>query len=304
MSIIFSLFMQYFGTTFQYIDCIIKPWYTPVKSMQKDNTVQAVSKALKIMELLSGTAEYGVSELARSLRCQKSTVFRLLATLKKEGFIVQDEKTEKYSLTLKLFRIGSIVVNNLNLNKAALPVIGKLSQLTAETVHLCSLDNNQIVYLQKIESTHALKVTMMSRIGESPPFYCTGVGKVLLAYQGEARIRACMKQMELKKFTDTTITDPSKLKAELEKIQSEGIAYDNEEHELGVRCIAAPVFNQEGTVIAALSISGPTVRMVDEKMRSLEKLVRQGAGELSARMGYAADADLLNGLYGPKSSPP
>jgi DNA-binding IclR family transcriptional regulator len=253
--------------------------------MKNDNTVQAVSRTLKIMELLSKTAEYGVSELARSLRCQKSTVFRLLATLKKEGFIVQDSKTEKYSLTLKLFRIGSAVVNNLDLNKAAAPVLCRLSRLTAETIHLCALDNNQMVYLQKVESTHALKVTMMSRIGESSPFYCTGVGKILLAYQEEAYIQNYLKQAVLKKFTDHTITDSVKLVEELYRTRTNGIAYDNEEHELGVRCVAAPVFDQTGTVIAALSISGPTVRVADEKIGAWEKLVRQGAAEISTLMG-------------------
>jgi IclR family KDG regulon transcriptional repressor len=258
--------------------------------MQSSTTVQAVSNALKIMEILSETSESGVSDLARALECQKSTTFRLLNTLKNEGYIVQDEKTEKYSLSLKIFRIGSSAINNLDLNKAALPIITQLSRETAETIHLCSVDNNQIVYLQKIESTYALKVTMLSRIGATSPFYCTGVGKVLLAYQQKDIIKEYLEHTEFQPFTEHTITNPGDLDTELERIRRAGMAYDNEEHELGVRCIAAPIFNQAGMVIAALSVSGPTVRLVDSKLAALETLVIHAAHEISTLMGYAKKA--------------
>jgi IclR family KDG regulon transcriptional repressor len=256
---------------------------------RKDETVQAVSNALKILEILSQTPRRGVSELARDLGCQKSTVFRLLNTLRHEGCVVQDEESEKYSLSLKLFKIGSTAVNNLDLNKAALPVITRLSQLSSETIHLCALENQRLVYIQKIESTYALKVTMMSRVGESTPLYCTGVGKVLLAYQNAENIRRYLETTEFQKFTGRTIVNPGDLTLELEKIRLSGIAYDNEEHELGVRCVAAPIFDRRGEVIAALSVSGPTIRMVDEKLGLMRELVKNAAYEISVKMGCPGD---------------
>ena len=254
---------------------------------KREGTVQVVSNALKILEILSNSQKCGVSELARTLGCQKGTVFRLLSTLKKEGYIIQDEESEKYYLSLKLFKIGSHRVNSLDFNMAALPVITQLSQETKETIHLCTVENDQLVYIQKIESTYALKVTMMSRVGESTPLYCTGVGKVLLANQGTEKIQRYLKNTELQKFTENTIVSQHDLIIELDKIRSAGIAYDNEEHELGVRCVAAPIFNQVGNTIAALSISGPTVRMVDEKLESMRELVKNAAYEISAKIGYS-----------------
>jgi IclR family KDG regulon transcriptional repressor len=253
-----------------------------------NTTVQAVANALEILEFLSTTTECGVSDLARTLGCQKSTVFRLLSTLKETGYITQDGSSEKYSLSLKLFKIGSRVVNDLDLNKSALPIITRLAQTTSETVHLCALDNDQLVYLQKIESTYSLKVTMMSRIGQGTPFYCTGVGKVLLAWQDSERIQAYLRSVNMESYTESTITDPLALASELQKVRIAGIAYDREEHELGVRCIAAPIFNQQGMVIAALSVSGPTVRMTDKQMESIRELVKDSAFEISAKMGFVA----------------
>ena len=253
----------------------------------KKDTVQVVSNALKILEILSTAPKCGVSELARTLGCQKGTVFRLLRTLKNEGYITQDDESGKYSLTLKLFKIGSNTVNNLDLNMVSLPIITRLSQLSSETIHLCVIENDQLVYLQKIESTHALKVTMMSRVGQSTPLYCTGVGKVLLAYQNIEKIQRYFQNTKFEKFTEHTIVDQYDLTIELEKVRSTGIAYDNEEHELGVRCVAAPIFNQEGNAIAALSISGPTVRMVNTKLKLMRELVKNAALEISVKIGYS-----------------
>ncbi|MDL2229335.1 helix-turn-helix domain-containing protein [Treponema sp. OttesenSCG-928-L16] len=254
--------------------------------MKNSDTVQAVSNALKILEILSDSAKGGASDIARAIGCQKSTAFRLLQTLREAGYIVQDETDEKYSLSLKLFRIGSSAVNNLDLNKEALPVITRLSQLTSETIHLCTIDNDQLVYLQKIESTYALKVSMMSRVGQSTPFYCTGVGKVLLAYQDAEKIQHYLRNTMFERFTESTITNSLELAAELERIRVSGFAYDNEEHELGVQCVAAPVFDRQGKILAAVSISGPSIRLANEKLDSFRDLVQSAAREISVKMGF------------------
>ena len=252
--------------------------------MSKVQTVKAISNALRIMEILSTTPNSGISELARSIGCQKSTVFRFLNTLKQEGYVTQDEKNEKYSLTLKLFKIGSNAVNALDFYTVALPVITRLSKVSLETIHLCTMENDQLVYIHKIESTQTLKVAMMSRVGRSPPLYCTGVGKVMLAYQGSDKIQEFIDKTEMQKFTDNTITKSHDLLKELEKIRASGIAYDNEEHELGVSCVAAPIFNPAGSIIAALSIAGPTVRMNIDKIKWMVELVKAAAAEITAKI--------------------
>ena len=264
-----------------------------MNTMIKSNTIQTVSNALRILEIMSYTPECGVSELARTLSCQKGTIFRLLNTLKNEGYIVQDEKSEKYSLTLKLFKVGSNTINDLDFNKVSFPIISRLSKLSSETIHLCVMENDQLVYLHKIESTHELKVAMMSQVGKSTPLYCTGVGKVFLAYQNIEKTQWYLQNTKMEKFTQYTIVNPHELIIELEKVRSAGLSYDNEEHELGVRCVAAPIFNQAGDIIAALSISGPTVRMIDEKLNLFRELIKNSASEISYKMGFIGD-DVLN----------
>lgn len=252
----------------------------------KNETVQAVEKAIRVLEHLAEHGDCGVSDLARAIGGQKSTVFRLLSTLKEAGYILQDGETEKYCLSLKLFRIGSGAIRNLDLNKAALPVISRLAKMTSETVHLCILDNDQVLYLHKVESTFSLKVAMVSRVGFVTPLYCTGVGKVLLAWQEDEYIRRYLQDTKLTRFTERTITDPLALAAELQRIRMSGFAYDDEEHELGVRCAAAPIFDLNGRIAAALSVSGPSVRFSDRRMESVRDLVRDSALEISRRMGF------------------
>jgi len=256
---------------------------------QKNDTVQAVDKAFRILEHLAREGECGVTDLARAIGGQKSTAFRLLATLREAGYIQRDEDSEKYSLSLKLFRIGSGAIRSLDLNRAALPVVGRLAKLSSETVHLCILDNDQVLYLHKIESTFSLKVTMVSRVGFVTPLYCTGVGKVLLAWQEEEYIQRYLRDVRLVRFTESTITDPMALVSELQKIRIKGYAYDDEEHELGVRCAAAPIFDMYGDIAAALSVSGPSVRMVSRQMEAVRELVKDSAFEISRRMGYEPD---------------
>ena len=128
---------------------------------------------------------------------------------------------------------------------------------------------------------------MMSRIGHGTPFYCTGVGKVLLAWQDEEKIQKYLRAERLEEFTGNTILDPMELALELQKVRLSGCAYDNEEHEIGVRCVAAPVFDQQGKVIAALSVSGPTVRLTNNRIEMLRKMVQESAFEISAKMGYS-----------------
>jgi IclR family KDG regulon transcriptional repressor len=247
--------------------------------------VKAVNKTICLLEALAQEKELGVTDLAERAGMHKSTVYRFLNSLKELGYVRQNSANEKYSLTLKLFELGSSVLARMELWEQAHPIMEQLAEQTRETVHLAVLDEDRPVYLGKFESTQALRVSMSSRIGQSAPIYCTGVGKLLLAHAPPEQVKQILERQELRRFTDRTITDRALLARELETIRRQGFAFDDEEHEVGVRCVAAPVRDSQGTIVAALSISMPSVRLPDSEIPGYWELVTKAADEISSRIG-------------------
>jgi IclR family KDG regulon transcriptional repressor len=254
---------------------------------------KAVVKTMNILENLSKERSLGVTELSNRVtglssntRMHKSTVYRFLSSLKELGYVTQDPDTEQYSMTLKLFEIGIAVRDRMELWREAQPVIKQIAQATGETVHLATLDDDRLVYLGKIESSKSLRVSMMSRVGQSAPTYCTGLGKTLLSYLSAQRVTEILKKEKVVPFTKKTITNRAVLDRELETIRRRGYGIDDEEHEIGVRCVAAPVRDNQGNVIAAVSISVPSVRLDCRNIPRYGKIVVQAAKDISARLGY------------------
>jgi IclR family KDG regulon transcriptional repressor len=254
---------------------------------------KAVVKTMNILENLSKERSLGVTELSNRVtglssntRMHKSTVYRFLSSLKELGYVTQDPDTEQYSMTLKLFEIGIAVRDRMELWREAQPVIKQIAQATGETVHLATLDDDRLVYLGKIESSKSLRVSMMSRVGQSAPTYCTGLGKTLLSYLSAQRVTEILKKEKVVPFTKKTITNRAVLDRELETIRRRGYGIDDEEHEIGVRCVAAPVRDNQGNVIAAVSISVPSVRLDCKDIPRYGKIVVQAAKDISARLGY------------------
>jgi len=254
--------------------------------MKELKSVQAVIKTITLLEALTHKDEMGVTELAKRVAGNKSTVYRFLNTLKELGYVRQNPQSEQYSLTLKMYITGSVVLDRIGVIKAALPIMEKLARETRETIHLATLDEGRLVYLHKIDSNQSLRVTMMSKVGHTAPFYCTGVGKALLAFQPEEIRKNILAKEKLKQFTPSTITDKTVLEKELENIREKGYSIDNEEHEIGVSCVASPIFDREKKVIASLSISAPHVRMASERIVKLFNLVKEAGGEISTILGY------------------
>jgi len=261
--------------------------------MSEPALAKAVVKTMKILECLSHERSFGITELAQrvsdsgaNLRMNKSTVYRFLTSLKELGFVRQDPETEKYSLTLKLFEIGMSVLDRLELWREAQPILKEVARLTGETIHLATLDEGSLVYLGKIESARGLRVSMMSRVGQSAPTYCTGLGKMLLAHLDPEHVGEILKREKIVRFTERTIVRRADLDRELASIRENGYAIDNEEHEIGVRCVAAPVRDTRGAVCAAISVSVPTVRMPDKEIPRYRAIVVRAAEEISKRMGY------------------
>jgi DNA-binding IclR family transcriptional regulator len=242
--------------------------------MKKPSPAKAVTKTMKIMECLSLEGDLGIIELTRRLSTQvdgyymnKSTVYRFLQSLQGLGFVRQDPETGQ-------------------LWREAEPVVKEMARLTGETIHLATLEAASLVYLWKVESTRTLRVAMMSRVGQTAPTYCTGVGKVLLAHLLPEQVNAILKKEKLTAYTDRTITRRDELVRELAGIREKGYAVDNEEHEVGVRCVAAPIRDRTGTVCAAVSVSIPTVRLTNRDIPRYRDIVVRAAGEISLKMGY------------------
>ncbi len=253
--------------------------------MKSPDPVQSVQKTMILLETLSIQEEVGVRELAEAVEGNKSTVYRFLNTLMMQGYVRQNRKTEKYSLTLKLFQVGVQALNRLDLHKAALPYMEELAEYSQETIHLASMEDNRIFYLDKIESPLALRVAMASAQGRFIRPNCTGVGKAILSWLNPEEQSAMLKDVEWNSRTETTITDRETLAGELEKIRQRGYSLDMEENEQGVRCVAAPIFNGKKEICGAISISGPSVRMDDERLKELSEAVVKAGGDISSVLG-------------------
>jgi len=250
------------------------------------DSVLSVLKTMKLLETLSEQDEVGVTELADTVEGNKSTVYRFLNTLAAAGYVRQNKNNEKYSLTLKLFQVGVQALNRLDIHKAALPVMEELAESSKETIHLAAMENDLVFYLDKIESPLTLRVAMGSAQGRFAPAVCTGVGKAILAYLPEDQKARMLEKADWTPRTATSVKTPEELEQRLEQIRTEGLSFDMEENEPGVKCVAAPIFDNRGQVCGAVSISGPSLRMTKEKMKMLGQNVLEGAAKISLDLGF------------------
>jgi DNA-binding IclR family transcriptional regulator len=224
-----------------------------------------------------------LTDIARKVGLPLSTTHRILATLRGLGMVEQEGDRDLYRLGLKLLELGSMVLANMEVHRAALPYIEALVRETGETVHLGVFDGSQVVSIEKMDSPHGLASNIT--IGKGAPAYCTGVGKALLAFQPDAVVdRVC--RLGLTAYTAQTITNAAALRKELARVRAQGYAVDNTEHQPDVRCVAAPIRTHSGHVIASLSVSGPATRIPKDRIAGLATQVREVAAKLSARLGY------------------
>jgi DNA-binding IclR family transcriptional regulator len=221
--------------------------------------VDAAAKALLLLDAFTlQQPSLSLSELMERTGLPRATAFRLLATLEQCGYVVKDGVN--YSLGFKLFVLGNVVAEGLDLRRVAHRHLEALRDSTGETVQLAVLDNWQIVHIDRAVSNQSVAY-MVSQVGTILPAYCTALGKALLAFQGEDMVDAWASTQELRRHTATTITTADGLLEELRRIQERGYSIDNEEREVGVRCVGAPVFDREGEAVAAISLGAPTDRL-------------------------------------------
>ncbi|MBY7783671.1 DNA-binding transcriptional regulator KdgR [Vibrio fluvialis] len=255
--------------------------------MEKSTQPEAVSSVLKVFSILQALGEQkeiGVSELSQRLMMSKATTYRFLQTMKSMGFVAQEGEADKYKLTLKLFELGAKSLEYVDLIELADKEMRYISEQTNEALHLGSLDENAIIYIHKIDSGYNLR--MQSRIGRRNPLYSTAIGKVLLAERDEQFVRDTLEGVEFIKHTDRTLENVDQLLEELALVRTQHYAEDNEEQEPGLRCIAAPVYDRFGHVIAGLSMSLPTIRFDEQRMGYYVDLLQTAGRNISLQLGY------------------
>jgi DNA-binding IclR family transcriptional regulator len=248
-------------------------------------SIRAVDRAIDVIQCLAEREEpLNADDITAATGLPKSTVFRVLATLVGRGFLERDNDRQTYSFGTLALLVGVRALGNLDVRRVARPVIEQLTEATGETVHLSVLNEQSALCVDKIDSKRSVR--MSSFVGFRDPLHCSGVGKTLLAFQDEAVREALIARMGFERHTERTITDPEALRSHLREIVTQGYAVDREEIEKGLSCVAAPIRDHTGKVIAAISNSGPTYRLDDAAIRDLIPVVLAHANRISTALGY------------------
>jgi DNA-binding IclR family transcriptional regulator len=245
--------------------------------------VQSVDRALTILEMLAESGELGVTEIGAELNVHKSTAFRLLGSLEQHRLVEQLGERGKYRLGFGIVRLAGATTARLDLAREGGPVCRQLAGEINETVNIAVMDAGAAVNITQEQGSAA--VTAQNWIGQRTPLHATSSGKVLLAWADADALAAVLKA-GLERRTPATITDPAALRAELDRIRQRGWAYAVEELETGLNTVAAPIRGADGSVVAALSASGPSYRLGTESVPAVAKKLQVGADEISSQLGY------------------
>lgn len=247
----------------------------------KQNELKTVHRAFEILLFLSGSSEpKSFSEIREALGLGKATTHRFLSTLETIGALRRDAQSGRYRLGLTALRIGVAAGNQIELRSDLRPFLQELTERTGETSNLAVLEGTKPVFIDNVESTKSLR--MFSRIGRHTFPYCTAVGKVLLAYQPAEYLEKVFSAEAFVPRTNASITSRDAFLKELVKVRELGYAVDNEEGEVGARCVGAPIFDHLGHMVAAISVSSPSSRVAEEQLPQLAEIVREVAARASA----------------------
>jgi len=244
---------------------------------------RSLERAFTLLEAIKEARGATARDLAGRVGLHRSSIYRLLAVLQKWGYVRLDPQTMKFTLGWHFLEMADQINVHQELPRAAAPHLEELMATTRETVHLMALEGVEVVYLAKVESPETIR--MHSRVGARRPAYCTAGGKVLLANlppaERERRVRSC----RLEACTPNTITDPERLLEELERTVQRGYALDDEEVELGVRCVASPVLLPSGTALAAVTVSAPAFRAPIERLLTFVPLLQRTVADIGRSLG-------------------
>lgn len=253
--------------------------------MAEQSTVQSLDRAFDLLETLCRSRNgMSIGGLSAETGLHKSTVHRLLASMCARGYVQRDAETSVYRAGMRLCEMSSYIVDNLDIIERARASLERLEQCTDETVHLVMRDDKDIVYIHKVDNGSSA-IRMFSRIGMRLPLYCTGVGKAILATWDTAEVRDVWQHSEVHAWTEHTIVDEDAFFREIDKVRQLGYALDNEENELGVRCIAAAIPDYRGRASYAISLSAPVSRMTDQRVAELRAPLMAARDEIARELG-------------------
>ena len=256
------------------------------------STIKSLVKTLHLLKLFSPQRNVWTAEdMVSVLGYHKSSVQRILATLEKEGFLSKvTPRRSEYRLGPDILFLGNVAEMSLDLRSVARPLMEDLVHRSRETSYLCVADQGRCLYIDKVECSQPIRI--INQVGQRNPMHCTGVGKALMSGMTDEAIDRLIETQGLRAHTHNTITDRGRLQQEIEDIRRTGIATDNEELDLGVKCVAAPIKDSSGAVVAAISLSGPTQRFTPAAIRRFENDVKETSFAISKALGF-------NPAYGP-----
>lgn len=247
---------------------------------------QSGEKLLKIMEYLADQGQPSrVLDIANALHMNTSTALRFLLTLRSSGYAAQDPETSRYYLTFKICSLAGKVSASADIRNLARPYLMKLSRLFGESSCLAIESDLSVTYIDVVEGPDSM-IRSMQRIGNVAPMHCTGIGKLLLLNAGPDKLDQLIAVKGMTKYTKHTLTSKEQLTAELDRVRQRGYAYDDEECEIGARCIAFPIRDYTGQVVAGFSVTGPASRLTDEAIGKRMEELKKASMELSQKMGY------------------
>ncbi|HWQ47094.1 MAG TPA: IclR family transcriptional regulator [Longilinea sp.] len=251
---------------------------------QNDYNVRAIERALQILDCFNEEhTERSLTEIVKLVGLHKATTHRIMTTLLNSGYLEHTPDGQKFRLGLHLASLGFIVINKMDLRSEAYPFMSQLTQQLDEACDLSVFDQDHVFYVEVMQSRHTLRIA--AAIGQRLPAYCTASGKLFLAFLPEPKLEAILNQ-PMKSHTNNTITSSALLRPQLDVIRQQGYAVDDEEYEVGIRAVAAPIRNREGSVIAAISIPSPTSRMTPDRIPAVAEVLKEMTDKVSHRMGW------------------
>ena len=253
-----------------------------IKSEGKYFFIRSFAKGMKVLELLSDNEALTVTQVAKLMDINRASSHRFLSTLKELGYADKDDSS-RYYLTSKVIELGMKVLDRFEIRKIARPFLQELSAKFNETINLGYFNGEEVLTIDKIDSTEILR--MDAGIGGGEPAYCTSLGKAILAFLPDMQLEEYLKAIELTPFTQNTVISKDKLKEELMHIKENGYSIDDEELSVGLRCIGAPLFNHSGQALYAISISGPSIRMGSKRIEEMQRELKKICQNLSGKMG-------------------
>lgn len=264
--------------------------------------ITALQRGLRLLELFTKSEKgLAASQVAKLSGLPVSTVHRFLVNLESTGYL-NCSGAGIYHLGISCFSLGQAALGQLDIRRLSLPYLHDLNVQTRETIHLTIRQGNSAVYVEKLDSPEPLRI--YSRIGATVGLHCTAVGKVILAYMPESELTGILPQLEFKRRTPNSIGSLQEMQTHLQKARRSGYACDLEENEPHIRCVAAPIWDHAGAVNAALSITGPAVRMPLTRLRQLAPLVQQAGLRISRELGYQAGKAIESNTVAVKAAGP